>query len=90
MRTGETLQDERRVGTRDIDGQELVLRFVVSPVGQGPPYPMVLTTGVDVTGTVRAREQARRGLRPSGPLVTDALLGRLDVVELARAEAEVP
>jgi eukaryotic-like serine/threonine-protein kinase len=36
------------------------------------------------------REQARRGLRPSGPLVTDALLGRLDVVELARAEAEVP
>jgi hypothetical protein len=36
------------------------------------------------------REQARRGLRPSGPLVTDALLGRLDVVELARAEAEAP
>ncbi|HEU4409006.1 MAG TPA: hypothetical protein VFS43_27345 [Polyangiaceae bacterium] len=36
------------------------------------------------------REQARRGLRPSGPLVTDALLSRLDVVELARAEAEVP
>ncbi len=36
------------------------------------------------------REQARRGLRPSGPLVTDAALGRLDVVELARAEAEAP
>lgn len=35
------------------------------------------------------REQARRGLRPSGPLVTDAMLGRLDVVELARAEAEI-
>ena len=60
MLTGETWQDERRVGVRDVDGQELVLRFVVSPVGEGPPYPMVLTTSVDVTGTVRAREQARR------------------------------
>lgn len=36
------------------------------------------------------REQARRGLRPSGPLVTDALIQRLDVVELARAEGEAP
>jgi serine phosphatase RsbU (regulator of sigma subunit)/anti-sigma regulatory factor (Ser/Thr protein kinase) len=60
MLTGETWQDERRVGVHDVDGQELVLRFVISPVGQGPPYPMVLTTSVDVTGTVRAREQARR------------------------------
>src|SRR4051794_4588753 len=36
--TGETWQDERRVDVRDVDGQELVMRFVVSPVGQGPPY----------------------------------------------------
>jgi hypothetical protein len=35
------------------------------------------------------REQARRGLRPSGPLVTDEMLARLEVVELARAEAEI-
>jgi hypothetical protein len=35
------------------------------------------------------REQARRGLRPSGPLVTDEMLGRIEVVELARAEAEI-
>jgi eukaryotic-like serine/threonine-protein kinase len=35
------------------------------------------------------REQARRGLRPGGPLVTEEMLGRLEVVELARAEAEV-
>ncbi|XXX71682.1 hypothetical protein WMF30_28960 [Sorangium sp. So ce134] len=36
------------------------------------------------------REQARRGLRPSGPLVTESMLGRLEVVELARAEIEIP
>jgi hypothetical protein len=35
------------------------------------------------------REQARRGLRPSGPLVTADMLARLEVVELARATAEV-
>jgi eukaryotic-like serine/threonine-protein kinase len=35
------------------------------------------------------REQARRGLRQSGPLVTDAMLRRLDVVELARVEASI-
>jgi hypothetical protein len=35
------------------------------------------------------REQARRGLRPSGPLVSEDMLGRLEVVEVARAEAEV-
>ncbi|MGK4004254.1 hypothetical protein WMF31_16590 [Sorangium sp. So ce1036] len=35
------------------------------------------------------REQARRGLRPSGPLVTGAMLDRLEVVELARAEVEI-
>ncbi|WP_437301369.1 serine/threonine protein kinase [Sorangium sp. So ce426] len=36
------------------------------------------------------REQARRGLRPTGPLVTDAMLERLEIVELARAEVEIP
>jgi hypothetical protein len=35
------------------------------------------------------REQARRGLRPNGPLVTDEMLSRLEVVELARAAAEI-
>ncbi|KYF72888.1 hypothetical protein, partial [Sorangium cellulosum] len=36
------------------------------------------------------REQARRGLRPTGPLVTESMLARLEVVELARAEVEIP
>ena len=35
------------------------------------------------------REQARRGLRPNGPLVTDEMLQRLEVVELARAATEI-
>ena len=35
------------------------------------------------------REQARRGKRPSGPLVTDDMLRRLEVVEIARASAEI-
>jgi hypothetical protein len=35
------------------------------------------------------REQSLRGLRPSGPLITEAMLARLEVVELARAEAEI-
>ncbi|APR75577.1 serine/threonine protein kinase [Minicystis rosea] len=35
------------------------------------------------------REQSSRGLRPSGPLVTEEALGRLEVVEVARAETEI-
>jgi hypothetical protein len=35
------------------------------------------------------REQARRGLRPSGPLVSEDMLGRLEVVEIGKAEAEI-
>jgi hypothetical protein len=35
------------------------------------------------------REQARRGLRPNGPLVSEDMLGRLEVVEIARAEGDV-
>ncbi|EYF07735.1 hypothetical protein [Chondromyces apiculatus] len=35
------------------------------------------------------QEQARRGLRPGGPLVTREMLGRLEIVELERAEAEI-
>jgi hypothetical protein len=36
------------------------------------------------------REQTRKGLRPSGPLVTDDMLKRLEIVEVARARVEVP
>ena len=36
------------------------------------------------------REQAKKGLRPSGPLVTEDALRRLEIVEVARVTAEVP
>lgn len=36
------------------------------------------------------REQARRGLRPSGPHVTEDMLDRLEIVELHKEEVEVP
>jgi hypothetical protein len=35
-------------------------------------------------------QQDRRGLRPSGPLVTRDMLERLEVVEIARAEVTIP
>src|SRR5262249_23527988 len=35
------------------------------------------------------REQARRGVRPSGALVTDDMLRKLEIVEIARSTAEV-
>ncbi len=35
------------------------------------------------------REQARRGIRPSGPSVTEDMLRRLDIVELERITTEV-
>jgi hypothetical protein len=35
------------------------------------------------------REQTRRGLRPSGPLVDEGMLGRLEVVPIAKATATV-
>ncbi|MFO0593333.1 MAG: hypothetical protein U0441_37675 [Polyangiaceae bacterium] len=36
------------------------------------------------------REQARKGLRPNGPLVTEDALRKLEIVEVARASVEVP
>ena len=36
------------------------------------------------------REQTRKGLRPSGPLVTDDALRRLEIVEVARTKVEIP
>ncbi len=35
-------------------------------------------------------QQASRGLRPSGPLVTHDMLGRLELVELHRVRVEIP
>ena len=48
-------------------------------------------TGTNATEQLRfGVEMARRGLRPSGPLVRGDMLRRLEVVELARTSVEVP
>jgi serine phosphatase RsbU (regulator of sigma subunit)/anti-sigma regulatory factor (Ser/Thr protein kinase) len=61
MLTGEIVEDERPVAVRDLSGRELVMHFVVTPVGDGPPpHQCILVSGVDVTGAARDREHARR------------------------------
>ena len=60
MLTGETLEDERPVNVRDIAGHELVMHFVVSAVGAGPPHDCIIVSSIDITGAVRDREHAHR------------------------------
>jgi anti-sigma regulatory factor (Ser/Thr protein kinase) len=74
--TGEILEDERTVGTRDLAGRELVMHFVVAPVGDGPPHPCVLVSSVDVTGAARDREYARRAELLAG--ITQAMTTAAD------------
>ncbi|AUX43906.1 hypothetical protein SOCE26_053620 [Sorangium cellulosum] len=69
------LSTERRRGPFRAEARLLFRAF--------PPFLIRAFAGYE-------REQARRGLRPTGPLVTEAMLARLEVVELARAEAELP
>ena len=47
--TGQVVEEERTVNVRDAAGGELVMHYVLSPVGAGPPYPGVLATSLDVT-----------------------------------------
>jgi serine phosphatase RsbU (regulator of sigma subunit)/anti-sigma regulatory factor (Ser/Thr protein kinase) len=58
--TGEVWEEERPVRVRDIAGQDLVMHFVVAPVGDGPPHRCILVSSVDITGAVRDREYAHR------------------------------
>jgi anti-sigma regulatory factor (Ser/Thr protein kinase) len=74
--TGKILEDERPVGTRDVAGHELVMHFVVAPVGDGPPHACVLVSSVDVTGAVRDREYARRAELLAG--ITQAMTTAAD------------
>ncbi|HYJ75556.1 MAG TPA: SpoIIE family protein phosphatase [Kineosporiaceae bacterium] len=69
--TGETYEEERLTRVRDVEGRELVLHFVVSALGSGPPYPAILVSGVDVTTAFRDREQARRAQLLAG--ITQAM-----------------
>jgi anti-sigma regulatory factor (Ser/Thr protein kinase) len=76
MLTGRTVEDERPVQIRDVAGRELVLHFVVSAIGEGPPHPAVLVSGVDVTRAVRDRTHARRAELLAG--ITQAMTTATD------------
>jgi serine phosphatase RsbU (regulator of sigma subunit) len=49
-----------KVGVRDRSGGELLITYVLAPLGDGPPYPGVMITALDVTHEVRAEEHAAR------------------------------
>ena len=74
--TGQVVEEERTVNVRDAAGGELVMHYVLSPVGSGPPYPGVLATSLDVTSSVRDREQARRAELLAG--ITQAMTTAAD------------
>ena len=74
------------------------LRYVYSLPGGGAPGPIRVEARLlfrafppYLVRAFAAYEAARaaRGERPSGPQVDRAMLGRLDIVELARAEARI-
>jgi serine phosphatase RsbU (regulator of sigma subunit)/anti-sigma regulatory factor (Ser/Thr protein kinase) len=76
MLTGEVWEEERPVRVRDVAGQDLVMHFVVAPVGDGPPHRCILVSSVDVTGAVRDREYARRAELLAG--ITQAMTTAAD------------
>jgi GAF domain-containing protein len=68
LRTGVAVEIPRRnVGLRDLSGDELVLHYVVAPLGTTAPYDGLVMTGVNVTDHARATQAADRA----------ELLGRL-------------
>ncbi|MDQ1621006.1 MAG: hypothetical protein QOE19_3575 [Actinomycetota bacterium] len=61
LETGEVLElDRREVEVRDVAGDELVLHYVVAPLGDGPPHRGIVMTAVNVTGEVRAEQSVAR------------------------------
>jgi serine phosphatase RsbU (regulator of sigma subunit) len=68
LRTGVPVEIPRRnVGLRDLSGDELVLHYVVAPLGVAAPYDGLVMTGVNVTDHALATQAADRA----------ELLGRL-------------
>lgn len=61
LATGEPVVMPRRdVGLRDLDGMDLVLHYVMAPVGTSPPFDGVVMTAVNVSGEVLAELAAER------------------------------
>jgi hypothetical protein len=52
----------RQVGVRDLTGEDVVLRYVLAPLGApGVPAEGVVITAVDITAEARAEQTAARG-----------------------------
>jgi serine phosphatase RsbU (regulator of sigma subunit) len=61
LATGEPVSMQRRnIGMRNPDGDEILLHYVVAPLGSGPPYDGLVMTCVDVTAQVKAESAAER------------------------------
>lgn len=55
-----TVIPRRPVGVIHADGLNLLMHFVVAPIGQGPPYVGAAITAIDVTAEARAEQAAER------------------------------
>ena len=61
LRTGEVVAMERRnIGMRNLEGDEVLLHYVVAPVGSRPPYDGLVMTSVDETGQAKAEAAVER------------------------------
>jgi len=61
LATGEPVTMQRRnIGMRNLDGDEVLMHYVVAPLGWAPPYDGLVMTSVDVTAQVKAESSAER------------------------------
>lgn len=61
LRTGEVVAMKRRnVGMRNLDGDEVLLHYVVAPIGLRAPYDGLVMTSVDETGQAKAEAAVAR------------------------------
>jgi hypothetical protein len=61
LASGEPVSMQRRnIGIRNLEGDEILLHYVVAPLGAGPPYDGLVMTSVDVTAQVKAEGAAER------------------------------
>ncbi len=61
LATGEVTEvPTRNVGLRDLAGDEVLLRYVLAPLGETAPYDGVVMTAIDVTAEARAQQAAAR------------------------------
>ncbi len=61
LATGEPVSMQRRnIGLRNPDGDEILLHYVVAPLGSAAPYDGLVMTSVDVTAQVKAESAAER------------------------------